>query len=373
LSKNRVVEIEVLRSLAFGSIIFQHILGGFLINSYPHFGVIYLQYLFLTLSRFGVPAFVLISGFASSYETNASSTVGKYFKRLRKILVPYIFWSVFFSFYNIYLNPKAFGSWNKFSVNTLFSLLKGDAMYHLWFMVLILQFCLLSPLIKRFINRFEKNKLNWAFLLPILILGQMGLMWIYINFLPSLYHEKGNSILNALILNRDKIFIFWIFYYILGIFAAKNYSNLVKLLHKYKIVILLGFISTFIYLALEGIKYSSHDVSGYSINSIITSPIYPKMIIFLLLAISLMFLLSSKITTKKPVLKKYLCIVADNSFRAYLIHPIFVRYFTITIKNLFYNQSSLLEIAVSFILTAAATIITAILLGKIKPLRIITG
>ncbi|WP_246078994.1 acyltransferase [Paenibacillus piri] len=101
------------------------------------------------LSNFAVPLFILLSGLVLFYryidDWSGKQAVAFYLKRVKQILFPYLIWSAFYYIYNqlLFTRDQLHWSWSEF-----FGLLPwADASYHLYFMVIIVQFYLLFPLL----------------------------------------------------------------------------------------------------------------------------------------------------------------------------------------------------------------------------------
>src|SRR6266404_1347487 len=93
------------------------------------------------ISRFAVPLFFIISGFALELNFDFHSSYLSFFKkRTTKILIPYIFWSAFYYLF-IYTN-------HDFSF--IKTLSDGSASYQLYFIPALLLFYLLFPLLHKF-------------------------------------------------------------------------------------------------------------------------------------------------------------------------------------------------------------------------------
>nr|WP_245247260.1 MULTISPECIES: acyltransferase [unclassified Paenibacillus] len=101
------------------------------------------------LSNFAVPVFIIMSGIVLFYKYQGggfggSQVVQFYVKRVKHVLFPYVLWSLFYYLYNQWIFDRAnlHMDWSSFA-----GLLPwAEASYHLYFMVIIVQFYLLFPL-----------------------------------------------------------------------------------------------------------------------------------------------------------------------------------------------------------------------------------
>ena len=163
------------------------------------------------ISRFAVPLFFLISGFALELSFNSHGSYLIFFKkRISKILVPYLFWSTIFYLF-IY---------TKHGEDFLHALIDGSSSYQLYFIPALLIFYFLFPLVHKF-YKLLSNK--WVFI----TLGIIELLLLrqdyYIKALPINY-----SIRIALL----NFFVF-----LVGIIASRNINFILKLGNKLKLLL----------------------------------------------------------------------------------------------------------------------------------------
>jgi probable poly-beta-1,6-N-acetyl-D-glucosamine export protein len=117
------------------------------------------QAVFFILNRaclFTVPVFIWISGvvlFYNYYDRwDPTNSFVFWTKRLRRILFPYLMWSVFYYVYNQYMFHGKI-TFDAFYLSKL--LLSGNASYHLYYMVIIVQFYILFPIIMTAVRKFR--------------------------------------------------------------------------------------------------------------------------------------------------------------------------------------------------------------------------
>ncbi len=147
------------------------------------------------LSKAAVPIFVFISGFILSkiYEHQRINPLTFWPLRLPKLVFPYILWSL--AYYVIYLY-KGF-----YPLDLLFilkGLLYGTFVYHLYFMIIIIQCYLLFPFIHTLAERIGYAK---CFILSVLI--QMAFVGVLFPY-------------------KDRFITSYIVYFTLGMLLAKR-------------------------------------------------------------------------------------------------------------------------------------------------------
>ncbi|SDN18262.1 Peptidoglycan/LPS O-acetylase OafA/YrhL, contains acyltransferase and SGNH-hydrolase domains [Paenibacillus sp. yr247] len=147
LSRPKLLEIDIVRAIAIIAVLVIHGTSG--ATQLP-LGTSS-QAVFFILNKanlFTVPLFIWISGVVLfyTYYDRWEPGMSRLFwtKRLRRILIPYVLWSIFYYLYNQFMFH------GKISFDAMYViklLLSGNASYHLYYMVIIVQFYLLFPLL----------------------------------------------------------------------------------------------------------------------------------------------------------------------------------------------------------------------------------
>ena len=159
-------------------------------------------------SRFAVPLFFMISGFVLELNYSFATSYGAYLKkRIKRILIPYIFWSFIYYFF----------VYKQHQVNFFSTLLTGSASYQLYFIPTLLVFYIIFPLLHK-LYRIIANKWVMFFLGTL----QIALLYYsyYIKPLPFFYP------ISIALLNY---FIFF-----LGMFASHHEEDLVSVVKRWK-------------------------------------------------------------------------------------------------------------------------------------------
>jgi surface polysaccharide O-acyltransferase-like enzyme len=101
------------------------------------------------LTRFCVPMFVLISGSLLLNPARDASIKELFSKRLPKLLIPLVVWSIIYVLFQNYGNH----SFSSFSfVNTLKAFYQGPLVFHFWFLYMMIGIYLIYPVINAFIK-----------------------------------------------------------------------------------------------------------------------------------------------------------------------------------------------------------------------------
>ncbi|MGM7703027.1 acyltransferase [Pseudalkalibacillus sp. Hm43] len=195
-------EIHFLRAFACLGVILVHVSA-----SYDTWFI----YMFNQLGRFGTPTFALISGFLLFHQVKYKGFDSQKFikSRFTKIVVPFIVWSIFYFLLGLIL-WKSFPDLEVLIKRFLF----GDSFYHLYFMVIVIQFYLFFPLMQLI-----RTKKAWM----------IALLVSFIVTFFCLYHKQIPIDGPVGTFVNDPIFLFkWIFYFIFGGFLAFYWEQILQ-------------------------------------------------------------------------------------------------------------------------------------------------
>lgn len=296
-------EFDILRGLA---IIFVVIIHTFGLVYHFNEGLDYLLTYgtIFTIAQSAVPIFLFISGYFLRFKyMNERSLKSIFRSRIKKIIPPYILFSVIYILYNNWKYQQ-----NISVLEGLYKVLSFSAEFHFWFLGLIVFFYLFFPLINICFERINKIKVligSFIFQLAWIILE----IYIYNEFLfnPDL----------QIIIFFGKYSIFsYIFYFVLGMYTAENYSEIKNKLIKKKYF----FIAIIIFLPSVFVVFQSIMNLGYF--KLLTLPIsIPAILIFYVISLKL----------KKKKFSEIFEFFGRYSYGIYYIHPLI----TSLIINLF--------------------------------------
>ncbi len=215
-------EIHFLRAFACIGVVLVHLSASY----YNQHGQTYnwLTFALNQLGRFGTPTFALISGFLLFHQVKAKGFDFQRFlkSRFTKIIMPFVVWSVFYLLIKVIVLNATLPSGQDF----IESFLMGASFYHLYFMVIVIQFYLVFPMLQTI-----KTKFSWM----IALVASFTVSAFFINLSHFISVQEG---LGALLNNR--VFIFtWIFYFIFGGFLAYYWRSITKLVTSQAILLLL--------------------------------------------------------------------------------------------------------------------------------------
>jgi len=339
----KIKEIDYLRGITTIFVLLIHLTSSYL--NYPKESFTY-QFFgsFNCALTFAVPAFLFISALIMTYQLKHKEDinwVSFIFKRVFKVLLALILWSIIYTLY--------WGNFNNVTIKTVIDALTlGNASYHLYFIPLIIQLYLIFPLIWFTVKFLSKIKLPTS------------LSFISCLIIGILFHSAFTLIFRLDIFKNFPYFAIVIFSYsfpiILGIWLGFNYEKIKNYYNKVFLVCLmtLTILTGYYYIEVQFVNYIYKD-------SLLFSPLYWNLII-----LTLFYLLRY---IKKST---FLTEISKKSFIIYLSHPLVLDIVSkkLSTYNLtfpggaFINYS--INLAISFIIILVITYLLSFIYYYIK-------
>ncbi|WP_287877815.1 acyltransferase family protein [Aquitalea sp.] len=198
-------KIECLRVAAAFAVVMLHTSAGYLVKIHDAGHMVWwVANFYDAISRWAVPVFLLISG--SLLLDGPGSIFLFYRKRFVRVLVPLVFWTVF------YLSIRFFVFKNIQSQDVLATLMQGVPYVHLWYLYMLVGLYLFVPFLKTLVqNLDEKSGLLLVFLLCLLssvnlFLGENPKLFL-IKFVPFLGFFIGGYFLRGMVLPFSQKFL----------------------------------------------------------------------------------------------------------------------------------------------------------------------
>lgn len=374
--KERVAEWDVLRGIAFLAIVLQHSIGQFanrkdtsLLDAYTLAAI----YHFI---KFGVPAFVLLTGAALAYNYYGKFNYPTFIKkRSIDILIPYFLWT---AIYYVYFFPEESIHFQWFK-EVWQQVLTPTLGYHFWFILMIFQFYLLLPLFLKGLTwekeRSDHNKTRT--MIPLLVvtgLGYMLLMWVSYRYIP--FHASSYpAFLQYLIVNRNTNFLFYSFYFVFGAVIATELEQWRKIIK--------GSLRWNIILFIIGYGWAGYELfigTGYSlpINLNWSTTLKPSMYILVFSELIAFYMIAMKVTRQNNWINKLTTWVGKYSFGAYLVHALVLGELIKLIdefhlRSLALNQHYVLVTFPAFLIVSVISTLMCCIISKIPLGRFIIG
>jgi len=284
--------------------------------------------------QFAVPLFIFISGFVLyyNYQARPGFSYGEFLKkRLSGVLLPYGGWTLVYYFFFIAAGYYTF-SWPFL----LKKLLLADMVYHLYFVLLIVQFYILFGV---FLYLFKKvnNKLLLS-----------GILVINILFLQLFYFPYV-----------DRFFLQYVVFFALGCYFAGQRAQVKDFLKSRKYYLFV------FYLLIVG--YFTAQFYQYQVLKVVMDSFTIKLtwLFFNIISIIFVYYLAISFQTDNNRLKKIISQIDAASFHIYLAHPL-----ALMVSQRVLKLSGFYSLTGSFLINTLVVILTvipfSILYGHLK-------
>lgn len=280
----------------------------------------------------GTTYFIFIAGFLFQHLLQKYHFKSYMKKKVKNILLPYLFLSIPAIIYNIYIKGVGFDAPNSdidqlsvfYQIGWFY--LTGQSMIAFWFIPMIFLFYLISPLLKVIDNN---SKLYY--LLPLLFI------------FSSLIHRPENN------LNPLHSFLYFLPIYLFGMWASNNKEQLLQFVDKYSYLLLslwiLFFATNFFYSEVHGNIHSKEIIPLENIS--IDIGLFHKLLACLLLI--------SYLNKYDKVFQKF-GLYANLSFGLFFMHGYFITVFNKTFKYFrIFQEAVIIGYISSFFLVTASS------------------
>lgn len=276
-----------------------------------------------TSTKLAVPGFIFISGLTLAYsykDRKINNTYLFYKNRFKNIVVPYIMWTLIY--YLVYIKLYNY----KISLRFLLErLINGSMSYHLYFIIIIIQFYIFFPMILKTFKRYNNKLIMIVSILLNIIIVYSGFSYIFFGK--------------------------YISYFILGMYLAFNYKNIIILFSniKNKIIIFSMGILVNIYYIIEVYLMTHFKIT---LNTAVIT-----YYVFCFISILMYYILSIEICKSKNnvclMFKRNIKKLSKVSFSIYFVHPLLILIIERVLKGLSisfrYGIMTVLLIVISFV------------------------
>ena len=237
--------VDWLKFLAIFGIIGIHVSSNF-INSNLFTLEWYSGIFAMSIFRYGIIIFIMVSGYLLLRKQQPISTIPKRFKR---IVVPFVFWLFVYAIVKVAITKELGDSWNLFGLISF--IINGFldptiVAIQFWYVYMILGLYMLSPILSRWIQNAPVREIEYFLL-----------VWAILTVIQFLN-------IDTLLLDYFRYFLGAIGYFVLGFYLTTKKSDLLKSTRFGLILFIAGILITFIGTAVSSIM--AHDLSLFFIR-----------------------------------------------------------------------------------------------------------
>lgn len=290
---NRTISIDILRIVACFFVVIRHVTDSFTNQiNYIDYRIVPIIH---SITYTALPIFFIITGwFLLEYKEETYKTF--FNKRLKKILIPFLFWSAIYAITLKILNPNS-------HLNFIKALLNNNIYVHFWYVYYIIGVYLAVPILRKLMNNLSNKDLVYIMCI-----------WFIFSIINPIFKNFGYNI------NISFIFSGWWGYVILG--YALRRVELSKQLYKVSLILLC---STY---AIVTIINCSKTLS----NLFVKIPLNTEMSIPIFLIVSSVAYIciysnnrSSESTSINA--RNIICTVSNLTYSIYLLHNLIILIF----------------------------------------------
>ncbi|TCP52689.1 surface polysaccharide O-acyltransferase-like enzyme [Tumebacillus sp. BK434] len=365
--KAKIEEIELLRALAFLAVVVQHAIAHYTFDPgmTPADGVAI--GLLLLAVKFAVPLFVFITGLVLFYNYDGPLRYGDFvWKRFRDIIVPYLVWTGFyFLMYHVWNHPDVSAVWEFVRLAVT-----GKASYHLWYVVMIFQFYLLFPLLRRaFVWLRGLLKARWQVYAVLTLSAGLYVYLMTLVWPLNVLMEAWNvPVLTPLFTKfADRNALYFVYYFAMGAVTGLALTHWRAFLTKYRTAIWAVFAGMFAYFAYRVIGMYQYE-PAFRVNFDYLFLLRPWMAVFLIVSILALYLLAMRVGTSR-----WAAVIGRYSFGAYLMHAYVLRQTYFLTDGLLAGYNVTLRTVIAALLCAAVSILATMLLAKTPLGKVVVG
>jgi peptidoglycan/LPS O-acetylase OafA/YrhL len=351
MSKGKIVEFEIFRAFAIIAVVLIHASSRGVTALDPA-SKIHTIFNFLNkISLFAVPSFIFMSGVVLFYtyysRWQVKDIVPFYAKRLKFIVIPYLVVSLLYYLFNQRLY---YGGIN-FQLKSFLNMLPwAEAGYHLYFIIIIVQFYLLFPVLLFLVKKYPLVKRYFT----LIGVGLFLLFYTVNTFYYSFPH-------------RTSLCFTYFIYFFLGASIGMNYKAALAAVIRNRVLISLSAFLTGTGLALLYIRMDFGRIGSLYLFDFCFYAYGAFASLFLLW-------LSYVIDQKSSKLSSIMQNIGAHSFGIYLIHPAFLGLYIMKVHIPGGPLIFFLNFIVSFIVAFGGAYIITVLIKKfIKPYWVLIG
>jgi len=367
MKKENIEEITLLRALAFLAIATQHSIGEYIYRAdILQQDAVMLAMLF-HMTRFGTPAFVFMAGALLFYRSWEGQSYGAFLrKRAADILVPFLAWTAIYWAAAMLCAGRSLAApaaW----LDLARQLVEPTYGYHLWFILMIFQFYILFPLLRKAaepLRRFAARRPGREGVRTTWLLTAAGALYLalvyYSYWHAGAFAASVGGAWEWAMARRTMWAVFYFFYFVLGAVCAMALHRFREAAVSLLPVSLFAFAACYVWAG-----YALLDTSTETM--MLGASTYLRPVIFLLALSQLAagFGVLVLVVRRGGWLKRALLAIGRLSFGAFLAHPLVLTGVGFVTRPLHLEGYHLPVAVATSIVVAAGALLIARLAGRL--------
>ena len=165
---NYIVWLDNAKIFSIFAVIVGHVTSSFMASNTIGSNIWWYGDIYRSMINWCVPVFVMVSGALLLDPKKKEDYVTFYKKRLSKILIPLLFWTVFYTL--LVLKTGYFGDYHVPTIRELvMHLLTGTPYYHMWFLYMIIGLYLFTPFFRKIVENTTRKELKLLVIISFII------------------------------------------------------------------------------------------------------------------------------------------------------------------------------------------------------------
>jgi peptidoglycan/LPS O-acetylase OafA/YrhL len=322
MTKDHLREIDYFRVFGLVSIVIIHSINFFLLVSETDTLEYTLQEISVNLLRYGRYIFMFATGMVLfySYRDRDLNTEHFYKRRLHNLVIPYALWTAIYLFISRGSGLVEWSGAAGFFTVWCKNLLSGDAYYHLYYIVVTIQFYLLLPFFLVLLKP-QRPRL-WAL---IILISGFSLYMVY----HHIFEIRGQSILELVagtpwagitgwvMQYNNRLLFSYLPFFLLGGLAGLYLEQFRDWIRKYQYLMGLGLLLCVAVVVGQYFYFYRHLGQAWLLT---VSIFKPSIYLYSLMVIAVLFRLSLFLKSR-GALQGLTSILSANSLGIYILHP----------------------------------------------------
>lgn len=298
-NKNRIYWVDWLKTIAIFAVILLHCASKFLLPETVFQPNWYFGVLFESVSRFGVPLFIMVSGFLILRKNQSIADVPR---RLKRVIVPFLFWLFIYTIAkSIFMHgPNNLIDFGHFLIGAILD--PTIASVEFWFVYMIIGLYIASPIITTWLHNTSIAEIEYALII-----------WALISFI-------GFSNVEFLLYDYLKYFTGSTGYFILGYYLVVKQKSCLKNRNFGWLLFIIGTLLAFFGTVFSSMAIGNQSLLFFNLGDVTPNACLQAMGLFIVIS-------NTDFTRFSKLLNNIVVYLSIGSYGVYLANILFINMF----------------------------------------------